>query len=200
MQRVPLILLACALALAILTGLLLWRMGDQATTGEAAGTAPVSIGGPFALVDQNGRLRTDKDFRGHWVLLYFGYTYCPDVCPTTLALMAAALGRLGAKAEKVEPLFVTVDPERDTPAVLKKYLAVFGPRFIGLTGTPAQIAQVAHAYRVYYAKHKLEGGTYSVDHSSVVYLLDPRGKFVVAYDDAATPAAIAGDLGPRLAR
>ncbi|MGB8366144.1 MAG: SCO family protein [Rhizomicrobium sp.] len=191
MQRASIILLVCALGLALVTGGFLWRMGEQAPPGAAPSAA---VGGPFALIDQNGHPRTDRDFHGHWVLLYFGYTYCPDVCPTTLALMANVLDRLGAKSERIVPLFITVDPERDTPDVLKKYLAAFGPRFVGLTGTPQAIAKAAHAYRVYYAKHKLAGGSYSVDHSSVIHLLDPDGKFVKTYDDAATPASIADDL------
>ena len=191
MQRASILLLVCALGLALVTGGFLWRMGEQ-TAQDAAPAA--AVGGPFALIDQNDHPRTDKDFHGHWVLLYFGYTYCPDVCPTTLARMANLLDRLGAKSERIVPLFITVDPERDTPDVLKKYLAAFGPRFVGLTGAPQAIAKAAHAYRVYYAKHKLEGGSYSVDHSSVIYLLDPGGKFVKIYDDTATPASIADDL------
>jgi protein SCO1/2 len=196
MQRVPLILLVCVLTLAAIAGGLLWRMGEQAE--QPAQTAAVSVGGPFTLVDQDGHKKTDRDFRGHFVLLYFGYTYCPDVCPTTLALMADVLERLGPKAARIAPLFITIDPDRDTPAVLKKYLAAFGPRFVGLTGSAADIAKVAHLYRVYYAKNKLAGGNYSVDHSSVIYLLDPNGKFVKAYVDDAPPAAIADDLKAQL--
>ncbi len=193
MQRTLSVLLACALVLAAAAGWLLWRMADAAGPGSID-VATASVGGPFRLIDQSGQWRTDRDFRGKWVLLYFGYTYCPDVCPTTLALMANVLGKLGAEQDRVVPVFITVDPERDTSSVLKSYLAAFGPRFVGLTGKPADIAKVAHAYRVYYAKHPLPGGTYAVDHSSVIYLLDPSGKFVKAYDDTATPAAIAADL------
>jgi cytochrome oxidase Cu insertion factor (SCO1/SenC/PrrC family) len=192
MQRATIILLACALILAALTGGLLWRMADQTAQDDTVPTA--AVGGPFALLDQDGHRKTDKDFRGHWVLLYFGYTNCPDVCPTTLALMASVLDRLGARAARVEPVFITVDPARDTPEVLKKYLAAFGPRFVGLTGTPGAIAETARAYRVYYAKRWLAGGSYSVDHSSVIYLLDPNGKFVKVYDGEAPPAAIADNL------
>lgn len=194
-QRAPIILLVCALALSLFAGGLLWRMSDE---GGATVPAAGAVGGPFALIDQNGALKTDRDYRGHWVLLYFGYTYCPDVCPTTLALMANVLDRLGSQSAHIVPIFITIDPERDTPMVLKKYLAAFGPRFVGLTDKPATIAKVAHAYRVYYAKHNLPGGTYSVDHSSVIYLLDPNGKFVKAYDDQAPPQAIADDLKSQL--
>ncbi len=194
MQRASTILLAWALALALVIGGLLWRMGEQTAWDDNS----AAIGGPFALTDQDGRPRTDKDFHGHWVLLYFGYTYCPDVCPTTLAAMATALDRLGARSARIVPVFITVDPERDSPDKLKKYLAAFGPRFVGLTGTPAAIAKAAHAYRVYYARHSLAGGGYTVDHSSVIYLLDPDGKFVKVYADETAPATIADDLKARL--
>jgi protein SCO1/2 len=189
MHRTSTILLVCALVLSAAVGSLLWRLGDGGREAAAS-----SVGGPFRLIDQDGRVRTDKDFRGRWVLAYFGYTYCPDVCPTTLAQMANTLRKLGPEAARVTPVFITVDPERDTPSVLKTYLASFGPRFVGLTGKPADIAKVAHAYRVYYAKHPLGGGNYAVDHSSVIYLLDTDGRFVKAYDDSASASAIASDL------
>jgi protein SCO1/2 len=146
------------------------------------------------LTDQNGVKRSDKDFRGHWVLLYFGYTYCPDVCPTTLALIASALGKLGSDANRVVPVFITVDPERDTPPVLKSYLAAFGPQFVGLTGSTSDIANVAHAYRIYFKKVPVQGGGYSFDHSSAILLLDPNGHFIKAYDEQSGAAAIANDL------
>lgn len=192
--RASTLLLVLALVLSVAAGWLLWRMGDDVTMPAGNRLAAASVGGPFTLTDQDGHPRSDRDFRGRFVLLYFGYTYCPDVCPTTLALMQNALGKLGAAADRVVPVFITVDPERDTPGVLKTYLAAFGPRFVGLTGTPAAIARVAHAYRVYYAKHPLPGGTYSVDHSSVIYLLGPDGKFVKAYDDANGAQSLADDL------
>ena len=165
MPRVSTVLLASALVLSILAALLLWRETPLTGGSESAGFSSVPIGGPFKLVDQNGQVRTDKDFHGHFVLLYFGYTFCPDVCPTTLALMAAALGKMGPQAARITPLFITIDPARDTPAALKTYLASFGPNFVGLTGSQADIARVASAYRIYYAKHPLAGGTYAMDHS-----------------------------------
>jgi cytochrome oxidase Cu insertion factor (SCO1/SenC/PrrC family) len=171
--------------------LVLWRMADREVPGAGAAA---SIGGPFVLTDQNGTKRSDKDFRGHWVLLYFGYTYCPDVCPTTLALIASALGKLGSGANRVVPVFITVDPERDTPPVLKSYLAAFGPQFVGLTGSVSDIADVAHAYRIYFKKVPVQGGGYSLDHSSAILLLDPNGHFVKAYDEQSGAAAIANDL------
>ena len=190
MRRTSTILLFCALALAIVASVALWRLGDR--NGQV--TELAAVGGPYTLTDQNGKPRSDRDFRGRWMLLYFGYTYCPDVCPTTLAKVASALQKLGPAAEKIAPVFITIDPARDTPSVLKTYLAQFDPRFVGLTGTEAQIAKVAHSYRVYFAKHPLDGGNYAMDHSSVIYLIDPNGNFVKAYDDEASPAALAADL------
>jgi len=154
------------------------------------------IGGPFALVDGDGHTVTDGDFRGKYLLVYFGYTYCPDVCPTTLNAVAGALDRLGKKAERLQPLFITVDPRRDTPAVIKQYTAAFTPRLLGLTGTATQIAAVAKEYRVYYAEHRTGPGPddYSVDHSSILYLMGPDGRFVAPIRADETGAEIAADL------
>jgi protein SCO1/2 len=189
MKQLSTLLLVAALALSVVAAWLLWRAADQ-TGAERERAAAVS----FALTDQDGRVRTDKDFRGRWVLLYFGYSYCPDVCPTTLAVMASTLEQLGAAADQVVPVFVSVDPARDTPAVLKTYLAAFGPRFVGLTGTPDAIAKLARAYGVYFQKHPLPGGSYSVDHTSAIYLLDREGRFVKSLDEQAGPKALAADL------
>lgn len=194
MNRAPTGLIVLALLLAILAGGLLWYIGDHLANEQSSGMGIGDIGGPFALTDQNGARRTDRDFHGRYVLLYFGYSYCPDVCPTTLGVMADALAKLGPRAQRIAPVFVTIDPERDTPSALKKYLAAFGPDFVGLTGSLADITKVAHEYRVYFAKHKLEGGGYAVDHSSVIYLLGPDGKLVKFYDEATTPDQLAKDL------
>jgi protein SCO1/2 len=194
MRRASTVLLFCALALALVASVALWRLGDRSAPQSGIAT----VGGPFTLTDQNGAPRSDRDFHGRWVLLYFGYTFCPDVCPTTLAKMASALGKLGPQADRFVPVFVTIDPARDTPSVLKTYLAAFGPQFVGLTGKPSDIANVAHAYRVYYAKHPLAGGNYAMDHSSVIYLIDPNGHFVKAYDDEVSPQALADDLKKQL--
>jgi protein SCO1/2 len=142
--------------------------------------AALTVGGPFALIDGDGKPVTDQTWRGKYLLVYFGYTYCPDVCPTTLTSVAAALDKLGAKADQIQPLFITVDPKRDTPAVVKQYAAAFGPRLIGLTGTPEQISVAAKEYRVYYAEHRTGPGPddYSMDHSSVLYLMGPDGRFI----------------------
>jgi protein SCO1/2 len=198
MNRAPTALIVSALLLAILAGGLLWYASDRPLNAQSSGTSVADIGGPFALTDQDGARRTDRDFRGHYVLLYFGYSDCPDVCPATLGVMADALAKLGPRASRFRPVFVTVDPERDTPPVLKKYLAAFGPNFVGLTGTLADIAKVAHEYRVYFAKHPLEGGSYAVDHSSVIYLLGPDGKLAKFYDETTTPDQLAKDLNGQL--
>ncbi len=143
------------------------------------GTASL-VGGPFTLVDGSGRQVTDRDFRGKYMLVYFGYTFCPDACPTTLNEVADALDHLGAKADRLQPIFVTVDPSRDTPSVMRRYVAAFTPRLIGLTGSDEQIAKVAREYRVYYAKHPTGPGPndYAMDHSSVLYLMGPDGRFI----------------------
>ena len=196
MKRLPTFLLALVLVLALGAAIIAWRVSS--TGFDATGQEQAMIGGHFALIDQDGHARTDRDFHGKWLLVYFGYTYCPDVCPTTLQDMATTLRRLGPKARGIVPLFVTLDPARDHPAVLKKYLAAFGPNFEGLTGTPRQIASVAHAYRVYYEKRALPGGGYSVDHASAIYLMDPNGQFVTILDDQRGAAALEKDLASRV--
>lgn len=136
------------------------------------------IGGPFQLTDQNGRRRDSAEFRGKLMLIYFGFTYCPDVCPTALTVVTTALDQLGEQADAVVPILITVDPERDTPAVLKDYVAQFSPRYIGLTGNEREIAQVAKSFRVYYAKSPGSGGApYLMDHTSLLYLMDQNGRF-----------------------
>jgi protein SCO1/2 len=150
----------------------LFLSGDQ--------PAALTVGGPFALIDGDGHQVTDRTWRGKYMLVYFGYTFCPDVCPTTLSAVADAMDKLGATADKIQPLFITVDPKRDKPDVVKQYAAAFGPRIIGLTGSPEQIAAAAKAYRVYYAEHRTGPGPddYSMDHSSVLYLMGPDGRFI----------------------
>jgi protein SCO1/2 len=142
--------------------------------------AGLTVGGPFSLIDGDGKPVTDQTWHGKYMLVYFGYTFCPDVCPTTLTNLADALDKLGAKADRIQPLFITVDPKRDTPDVVKQYAAAFGPRIIGLTGSAEQIATAAKEYRVYYAEHRTGPGPddYSMDHSSVLYLMGPDGRFI----------------------
>lgn len=163
----------------------------NAATGEAA----PSIGGPFALTDQNGTVRHDTDFHGKLALVYFGYTYCPDACPTALHAMSEALDQLGDKQTDVQPIFITIDPARDTQAQLKLYVANFHPRLIALTGTPEQIAAVAKEYHVYYQKVDQGGGDdYLMDHSSIIYLMGRDGRYVAHFRSTDTPAAMAAGL------
>lgn len=137
------------------------------------------IGGPFTLTDQTGKIRRDDEFRGKLMIVYFGYTSCPDVCPTDLMAISQAIDALGADGEKIQPVFITLDPERDTQAQLADYVAAFHPRLIGLTGTPEQIRAVALSYKAYYAKVKDERGTdYSIDHTGVVYLIGRDGHYL----------------------
>jgi protein SCO1 len=170
------------------TGAFLWL------SGEAGGP---TVGGPFALVNGDSHPVTDRDFRGKYLLVYFGYTYCPDVCPTTLNAVADALDKLGKTADRLQPLFITVDPRRDTPGVIKQYAAAFSPRVLGLTGTPAEIAAVAKEYHVYYAEHRTGPGPndYSMDHSSILYLMGPDGRFIAPIRADATGAEIAAEIG-----
>ena len=151
---------------------------EDTAPGTVSVPAGVAIGGPFHLTDDKGHTVTQADYRGRWMLVFFGYTNCPDECPLTLQKMAAALNKLGPLADRIAPLFITVDPARDTSARLASYLANFDPRIVGLTGSDAQIAEAAKAYRVYYApaRHE-ESGADLVSHSIFLYLMDPTGKF-----------------------
>lgn len=153
------------------------------------------FGGPFTLTDHNGKQVTDKDYAGQWRLIYFGFTFCPAICPTELSKMTKALNAVGDKADAITPIFITVDPERDTAAVMKGYVESFHPRLIGLTGTPAQIKQVTKEYKIYYAKVDDPQMTeYTMDHSSFIYFMDPddnlRAIFRINDDDKAMAAAI----------
>lgn len=145
--------------------------------------SPVKIGGPFTLVEHTGQTVSDTDFHGKYLIVYFGYTYCPDVCPTALQVIANALDALGPDATAVQPLFITVDPQRDTVAVLADYVAAFHPRLIGLTGTAEQVAEVEKAYRVYAAKAPTaqEDEPYLMDHSTFTYLMGPDGRYLTTF-------------------
>jgi cytochrome oxidase Cu insertion factor (SCO1/SenC/PrrC family) len=137
------------------------------------------IGGPFTLIDHTGKLRTDADFRGKLMLVYFGFSFCPDVCPTDLMAIGQAVDKLGPGGDAVQPLFITVDPDRDTPAHLADYVPFFHPRLLGLTGDDAQVRDAARLYRVFYAKVAIEGAAeYTVDHSGFIYLMDRDGKYL----------------------
>lgn len=147
-----------------------------------AGVSTVNIGGPFALVGTDGQRVTEADFSGKARAMFFGFTHCPDVCPTTLAEAGSWLEALGPDADKLAIMFVTVDPERDTPEAMKTYLSSFDPRIVGLSGTPEEIAAVVKSHRVYARKVALEGGDYTMDHSAAVLLFDKDGRFVGTVD------------------
>ena len=162
-------------------------------------SAPVAqqiaaIGGPFKLTDQNGRPVSDQDLKGYPFLVFFGFTHCPDVCPTTLFEVSEILRSLGGDADRARALFITVDPERDTPAAMKDYLSSFDPHLAGLTGDAAAIAAVAKAYRVYYKKVPLDQGDYTMDHTAIVYLMDKDGRFVAPFNLKRTTEAAVADL------
>jgi len=153
------------------------------------------VGGAFALTDHTGAWRTERDFLGKWLLVYFGFTYCPDVCPTDLQNIGLAIDQLGTAGNKVQPVFVTVDPERDTAAHLAEYLQMFHPRMIGLTGDTAAIRAAAEAYKVYYDKVPSErGDEYNVDHTAFIYLMGPDGKYLGFFPPGTAPERIAETL------
>ena len=177
----------------VLLALLMFATGGFLWYGDTAGAA---IGGPFSLQNARGQTVTDRAFRGKYMLVYFGYTYCPDVCPTTLNEVASAMDHLGAKAAELQPIFITVDPRRDTPEVIGRYTAAFSRRLLGLTGTSNEIAKVAKEYHVYYAKHVTGPGPndYSMDHSSVLYLMSPDGRFLAPIDDSESGPQMAASI------
>ena len=181
--------LAIAYAFVYQYGLFAPRLG----AGSAGGSGIVRIGGPFALVDQTGRTRRDTDFRGSLMLIYFGYTYCPDECPTALQMMTVALESLGDKATNIRPILITIDPERDTVSRLKDYAANFHPRLVALTGSAAAIAKVAHAYRVYSAKPKdhKPGTDYLMAHTSIIYLMARDGGYLTHFTHNTNAGAMA---------
>lgn len=159
----------------------------------------VSLGGPFTLVDQTGKTVTERDFAGRPMLVYFGFTYCPDVCPTELGTIAAALDAMGPAGERVTPVFISIDPERDTPQAMADYVARFHPRMVGLTGSAEQVAQVARAYRVYYAKVQPRDATaYLMDHSSFIYFVGPDSRVRSLFRPESTPEAIAAAVNAQL--
>ncbi len=189
--------LAAAAAIAGAEGLLVTRhLPRTATSGTAA------IGGPFTLVATNGQTVSDQTYRGKWVLIFFGYTYCPDACPTALNSISVALAKLGSDASNLQPLFVTVDPQRDTREVMAEYLKSFDSRILGLTGTEDQINNVIKEFHLYVSKEKpgTEGDNYLVSHSSYIYLMDPQGKFADVIQGAEAGDAIAAWLRRKMVR
>ena len=182
-----------ALAGLLLIGILL--AGGIAWEKWHEGAPTAKIGGPFELVDtRNGKTVTDRDFKGKWLLVYFGYTHCPDACPTALNDLSLALDKLGDKRQAMAPLFITIDPERDTADVMKDYVASFAPDIVGLTGSADQVAKAEKAYRVYAAKHPTKDGGYDMDHSSIIYVMDPSGRFVTNFTHETDPEQMAAKL------
>jgi protein SCO1/2 len=167
---------------------------------SAAPSAPqaAAIGGPFSLIDQEGRTVTEQALIGHPSLVFFGFTHCPDVCPTTLFDISQVMAALGPDADRTRAMFITVDPERDTQPVLKDYLSSFDPHVSGLTGDLAEITQVAKEYRAYFKKVPLDGGGYTMDHLAITYLMDKEGHFVSPFNLKRTPEAAAAELRRQL--
>ena len=198
-SRFHLIFAILALLAALLVAGAAYYVANQPRGPISIGTA--LVGGPFTLTDHTGRKVTDKDFRGHYMLVFFGYTYCPDICPTELQVMSAALDNLGAKADAIQPIFITFDPQRDTPEVLKQYVSNFHPRLVGLTGTPEEIALAAKAYRVFYNRLENTSGpdTYLMDHSTITYLMDRQGKFLKHFSYSTDAAALAKAIAEAIA-
>jgi protein SCO1/2 len=157
------------------------------------------IGGPFDLIDHTGQRRTDRDFRGKLILIYFGYTHCPDVCPTELLAISLALEKLGSAGDTVQPLFITVDPERDTPSVLADYLSSFHPRLVGLTGDPSAIRQVALAYKTFFARADVDrADDYAVDHTGFIYVVGRDGRYLGFLPPQLPPDQIVDAIRPHL--
>jgi protein SCO1/2 len=185
------LVIATAFAASLVLGLLImfWAMGGVSKVAQ-----PAAIGGPFQLTDQNGKAVTDKSLKGKPTLIFFGYTHCPDVCPTSLFEISEVLRALGKDADKVNAYFVSVDPERDTQAAMKDYLSSFDPHLKGLTGDPESVAKVLSAYRVYAKKVPLKDGDYTMDHTALIYLMDRDGHFVAPFNLKRTPEEAAKDL------
>jgi len=173
----------------MLTACYLWLLG---------GTTPHSvpaIGGPFTLTQDDGKVVTDRNFRGHYLLIYFGYTSCPDICPTTLSAIADAIDILGIRAEQLQPLFITVDPTHDTPAIMRDYVRSFSPHIVGLTGTPPEIHAVEHEYRITAVDEiRPGGGSNTIDHTAVLFLVAPDGRYLAPFAATESGAELAKDL------
>jgi protein SCO1/2 len=190
-SHVLLVLSAFLAGLVIFLGVFLFATGQLATVG---GPGPSAIGGPFTLIDQDGKPITDQDMKGRPFLVFFGYTHCPDICPTTLFDVSELMRALGKDADRAAALFITVDPERDTPAVIKDYLSSFDPHLRGATGDQKAIDTAEKAYRVYAKKVPADHGDYSVDHTALVYLMDKQGRFVAPFSLKRRPEEAAADL------
>jgi protein SCO1/2 len=186
----PLVIIAAfGASLAVGLLLMLWAMG-----GLKNATAPAAIGGPFQLTDQAGRTVTEKNMQGRPTLIFFGFTHCPDICPTSLFEISEVLRAMGKDADRVNAYFISVDPERDTAAAMKDYLSSFDPHLEGLTGNPDEVTKVISAYRVYARKVPLKDGDYTMDHTALIYLMDRDGRFVSPFNLKRTPEQAAADL------
>ena len=200
-------LLAIAFAGGIAVAAGCWTLWPQATEERSAAALMDAVmwnkepvGGPFALVDHNGQRRTEADFHGKFLVIYFGFTFCSDVCPIDLQAIAAMVDKLGPDGDAVQPLFITVDPEKDTPEQLKRHVALFHPRLIGLTGNPRQVRQVALAYKVYYAKTEpTKKAGYEIDHTGFIFLVDAGGKYVGFLPPGTPPDRLVDVVRPHLA-
>jgi protein SCO1 len=173
---------------------------DRSGAGQARSYGEALIGGPLSLTDQDGKQRSDSEFRGRLMLVNFGYTNCPDICPLGLQLMTDVVEKLGPRADQLQPVFITVDPARDTPAVLKDYIAHFSERIVGFTGTREEIAAAAKAYRVYYKVHgdPATNPNYPVDHSGFIYLMGRDGKFLTHFTHDTPPDKMADAIRKHL--
>ncbi|MCK1618624.1 SCO family protein [Bradyrhizobium sp. 159] len=185
------LVIATAFAASLIVGLLImfWAMGGMSKVAQ-----PAAIGGPFQLTDQNGKTVTDKNLKGKPTLIFFGYTHCPDICPTSLFEISEVLRAMGKDADKVNAIFISVDPERDTPEAMKDYLSSFDPHLEGLSGDPAEIAKVITSYRVYAKKVPTKDGDYTMDHTALIYLMDRDGRFVSPFNLKRTPDEAAAEL------
>ncbi len=178
-----------------LAAYLILGLDEPTTSGAPRVSGRALIGGPFELVDHTGKTRKEAEFRGRYMLVFFGYTRCPDFCPTGLQAMAETLDALGKDAQKIQPIFITIDPDRDTPKVLKDYVPNFHARLIGLSGSDAQIAKAAKAYKVYYARAGKPGDKdYSMDHSTFTYLMGPKGRYLTHFSHGTPPKTVAARI------
>jgi protein SCO1/2 len=194
--RLLVIFAAFFAGLGLCLGIIVLAGGRGAVTDGIKAAA--AIGGPFRLTDQNGQPFSDQDLRGKSFLVFFGFTHCPDACPTTLLEISEIMRELGSDADRTAALFITVDPERDTPEALKDYLSSFDPHVRGLSGDSADVAAVAKAYRVYYRKIPLDDGDYTMDHTAIVYLMDKEGRFVSPFNMRRTADVAAAELRKHL--
>ncbi|MDR3437549.1 SCO family protein [Telmatospirillum sp.] len=193
LQRIAALLAGLAALLVVIAFAVVPRFIATAPQGP-------TVGGSFSLIDQNGRSVTDADFRGKVMLIYFGYTFCPDVCPTTLGNVAQAYDLLTpAEQAQVVPIFITIDPERDTVDQIAQYVDAFSPAMVGLTGSPEQVAPVLKEFRVYAHRVETTDGNYSVDHSSILYVMDKKGQYATHFSGEVTPKEIAAGLKKQLA-